>query len=115
MSTTPQPQIDPRKQTIVQSVALGLQLLPFFVQSIETLFGRKTGQTKKAAVTQLFNASVLGAAAGFGLAGDPSNQLLLQTLQPLGSAAIDTIAGTLYPPGTTVAPAPPNPVFANAG
>ena len=91
-----------KQQVVVKSVGLGLQLLPFFVTSIETLFGRKTGQTKKKAVSDLLNASIVGIAAGYGLAGSPDTGQMIASFQPLLNQSIDTIAATLYPSGTTV-------------
>lgn len=90
------------QQIIVKGVGLGLQLLPYFVSSIEALFGKGNGQTKKQAVTNLFNASIFGVASGFGLANDSSTASLVASFQPLGNAAIDSVAAALYPPGTTV-------------
>lgn len=90
------------QQIIVKGVGLGLQLLPYFVSSIETLFGKGNGQTKKQAVANLFNASIFGVASGFGLANDSSTASLVASFQPLGNAAIDSVAAALYPSGTTV-------------
>lgn len=96
------PQISPKTQTIITSVTLGFKLLPFFIQGIETLFGKKTGVTKKAAVNELFNAAVIGTAAGYGLAGDTQVSNAITTLQPTVSAAIDALAGQFFPSNTSV-------------
>lgn len=93
-----------KTQVAVQATAIGLNLLPFFVQGIETLFGRKTGQTKKAAVTQLYQAAITGTIAGLGLAGDTEVSGYIKQLAPLGSAAIDTVAAALTPSGDQPAP-----------
>jgi len=95
------------KQVVVQSVSVGLQLLPFFVQGIETLFGKKTGETKKQAVTQLYQAAITGTLAGLGLAGNTEAAEYVSQLAPIGSAAIDAVAGQLTPSSSTPAPAVP--------
>jgi hypothetical protein len=85
------------EQTVVTSVGVGLKLLPFFICSLETLFGKKTGQTKKAAAQELFNAAALGTAAGFGLAGDQKVSDMVNLFRPVVSAQIDEVAAQLFP------------------
>jgi hypothetical protein len=85
------------EQTVVTSVGVGLKLLPFFICSLETLFGKKTGQTKKAAAQELFNAAALGTAAGFGLAGDQNVSDMVNLFRPVVSAQIDEVAAQLFP------------------
>ncbi|HEV7674397.1 MAG TPA: hypothetical protein VGQ12_07695 [Candidatus Angelobacter sp.] len=97
------------QQTIVTSVGVGLKLLPFFMRSLETLFGKKTGQTKKAAAQELFNAAALGTAAGFGVVGDQRTSDMINLFRPVVSATIDEVAGQLFPP----APQPSLPAAAN--
>lgn len=105
------------QQTIVTSVGVGLRLLPFFMQSIETLFGKQTGQSKKQAVHDLFNAAAIGAATGFGLAGGPSTADLINGFRPIVSQQIDLLAEQMFPTHTALPPAPPAPdvALANAG
>lgn len=86
-----------RQQTIVASVGLGLRLLGPIVQGIETLFGKKTGQTKKQAAMLLFNAAAFGAAAGFGLSGDTEVSSAIETFAPAASATIDSLAAEFFP------------------
>jgi hypothetical protein len=86
-----------KQQTIVTSVGVGLKLLPFFIQSLEGLFGKKTGQSKKAAAQELFNAAALGTAAGFGIAGDQQTSDMINLFRPVVSATIDEVAGQLFP------------------
>lgn len=92
------------QQTVVTSIGVGLRLLPFFMRSIETLFGKQTGQTKKQAVHDLFNAAAVGAATGFGLAGGPATADLINGFRPIISATIDELAAQMFPTHT-VAPA----------
>lgn len=91
------PAISGKTSTIITSILFGIKLLPFFVQGVETLYGKKTGQTKKQAVSELFNASVTGVAGGFGLAGDPAISQAISALQPAVSNAIDNLAATYFP------------------
>lgn len=88
------------QKTIIASIGAGLQLLPFFMQSVETLFGKQTGQTKKQAVHDLFNASAVGAAVGFGLDGSPSTANMIDGFRPVVSAQIDLLAEQMFPTHT---------------
>lgn len=85
------------QQVIIASVGAGLKLLPFLVRSIEALFGKKTGETKKAAAQELFNAAALGTAVGFGLAGDQKTSDMVNLFRPVVSATIDELAAQLFP------------------
>jgi len=86
-----------KQQIIVEATEIGLKLLPGIVQGVETLFGKKTGQTKKQAAVQLFNTAVTGAAAGLGMAGDDDSAQLVGAFGPLASAAIDEIVAKMFP------------------
>lgn len=90
-----------KTQVALQGVGVGLKLLPFFVQSIETLFGKKTGQSKKDAVSQLYQAAIAGTIAGLGLAGDTEVSGYVQQLAPVGNAAIDAVANQFFPTHST--------------
>jgi hypothetical protein len=128
MATPASPLNTTKITTAVTAVGFGLNLLPFFVQGVETLFGKKTGQTKKTAVSNLVNASIVGIAGGFGLAGSPELAQTINTFRPLISQTIDQVATQLFPPAPAPEPVPvvaqpvqvandasPDPVLNSAG
>jgi hypothetical protein len=71
------------------SIQAGFQLLPTFVLAIETLFGKKTGASKKQAVTALVNASIAGTAIGLNASGNTETANAIAALQPAISATVD--------------------------
>lgn len=77
----------------------GIQLLPTFIISIETLFGQQTGATKKQAVQALAQASIAGAAYGLGVVGDDSAAQILAGFAPVVSSTIDNIVTNLNTAG----------------
>lgn len=85
---------------ITRAVGHGLKLLPFIVKSVEALFGKKNGKSKKQAVHDLTNAAIAGAALGFGVTGDTEIQNTLTQLRPVISTSIDAIVDGFNSDGT---------------
>jgi hypothetical protein len=76
-------------QKLFSAISGGFQLVPLFVSGIQTLFGKGNGASKKDAVINLVNASIVGSAIGFSAAGDDTIAQALSAMQPAISAAID--------------------------
>jgi len=82
---------------ILKAATTGFRILPSLIVSVETLFGKKTGATKKDAATNLFNAILWGTATGLSTAGSAGAAQAITALQPTVSATIDQLAGLLFP------------------
>lgn len=81
-------QIDP---DIIKAAGFGFRLLPGLVQSIEALFGKGNGASKKQAVQTLAQDAMIGAALGFGVSGDENTANVISSFAPVVSDSIDQI------------------------
>lgn len=85
---------------VAKSIGFGFRMLPAIIRGIETLFGKKTGQTKKQAVHDIANAAMVGVAMGYSATGDTQIANAVQTFQPVVSESIDAIVANYNADGT---------------
>lgn len=91
---------------LIFALAQAVQLLPTFVLSIQTMFGKETGESKKDAVKQLVSASIAGASFGFGVAGDEATSQAIAGFAPVSDQLIDSVVANYKAAG--------HPAFATA-